>query len=132
MTSTGDRAATDPATLLTEFATALRDTLGIPYAALGGTHERQRAILLEKRADAAYEAAAAIAEFEEYPELIRVRIDALRTRIAQLPVMYDRYIATARDLPDDCQVCGPGCCNPFLGIHGAAPGPHSGEMAVTR
>jgi hypothetical protein len=129
MPDTGDRAATDLTALYREAFELIRDAIDLPLAAF--EDDAQRAELLQRRADAVWGAVNGL--MRDYPaKMIREEIDHLRARIDQLPVLYRRYIGTAKDHPDDCQVCGPDCCRPFLGIHGSAPGPRSGEMAVTR
>ena len=48
-----------------------------------------------------------------------------------LKVHYEPAIPAAPDLPDDCIVCGPGCCAPVLGIHTSCPGPAAGATVVS-
>jgi hypothetical protein len=127
--TTGDH-ATDPTALHRDTLTAIRDALDIPEAAIDGDHHQHRKTLLDRRADAVVEAIRTILAFEGNPGLVRMRVDNLRARTSQLPVTYRRYIAAAKDHPADCQVCGPGCCNPFLGIHGSTPGPHAGAAVA--
>jgi hypothetical protein len=115
-------------TLYREAFELIRDALDLPLAAY--EDDDQRAILLQRRADAVWGAANGL--MRDYPaKMIREGIDHLRTRVGQLPVLYRRYVGAAKEHPADCQVCGPDCCAPILGVHGVSPGPHAGAAVAS-
>jgi transposase len=107
MTDTGDRAATDPTTLHREAFELIRDALDLPLAAINGDHDQTRVRLLDRRVEATLELIRMMLMFEHDPDLIRRRIEHLRTRIDQLPVTYRRYGCEVHE-PDEP------CCAPFV------------------
>lgn len=109
---------------------AIHDALDIPPAALGGEHDHQRAILLERRLIAVTNATSAVLNFTS-EDLVRDAIGYLRDRTSQTPVRYRRFVAAADEHPGDCIVCGPGCCAPVLGVHMSCPGPAAGRTVVS-
>lgn len=123
--------AADLTALYRDAFAAILSALDIPYAAADGDHDLQRQRLLDRRAGEAAEAIRAVLAFDDYPELIRDRIERLRLYVDRTPVRYRRYIGTAPDHPVDCIVCGPGCCAPVLGVHTTCPGPLVGRTVAS-
>lgn len=105
---------------------AIREALDVPYAALGSGGEHERAVLLQRRADAVWSVALSL-ESRGGLELVREAVEHFKARIAQLPVTYRPVVREAKPLPVDCMVCGPGCCAPVLGVHTTCPGPLVGR-----
>lgn len=50
------------------------------------------------------------------------------TDLAALPATYRRQVA--RNHPDGCVICGPGCCRPVLAIHLPAAEPEGGNFRL--
>jgi hypothetical protein len=122
---------TDMAALYRDTLAAVLDALDIPYAAVDGDHDQQRQRLQDRRANEAAETVRAVLTFDDYPELIRQRVERLRVYVDRTPVRYRRYIGTAAEHPADCVVCGPGCCSPVVGVHDSCPGPLVGRTVAS-
>lgn len=131
MPTTGDRAATDPTPLYRDLLAAIHDALDIPTPG-DGVDRTHYHWLQRDRAQAVHAITQAVLDDPTGTGCLKQATEVLRERTRQLPVTYRRHIGPARDFPEDCQVCGPGCCSPVLGIHGSCPGPRAGAMAVTR
>jgi hypothetical protein len=127
MTTTGDH-ATDPTALHRDLLAAIRDALDVPLPA-DGVDRRHYEWLQRDRAQAVHAITEAVLA-DACTGCLKAATNVLRDRTRQLPVTYRRHIATAQDHPDDCQVCGPDCCSPVLGIHSSSPGPHAGAAVA--
>lgn len=121
---------TDMAALYRDTLAAVLDALDIPYAAVDGDNDLQRQRLQDRRANEAAETVRAVLAFDDYPELIRQRVERLRVCVDRTPVRYRRYVGTAAEHPADCVVCGPGCHSIVLGVHGDRPGPLVGRTVA--
>lgn len=121
MTTTGDH-ATD----LTALLAAIREHLDIPKAAYGGYDKQVRL-----RYDRAISVLGTLDAFLDRGVSPARAIETLRqTARTYLHADYPTALAEARDHPADCQVCGPDCCSPVLGIHSSSPGPHAGAAVA--
>lgn len=121
----------DQTELYREALTAIHDALDIPYAAAG--HDLPYTMLLERRAVAVATLTREMRAFAAYPDLLRLSLDEFRDRVARMPVTYARFQTSAEGHPDECRVCGPGCCSPVLAVHTSCPGPLVGAtVASTR
>lgn len=113
-----------------EFFTAVRDALTLPYAATeDGWRNRER--LLAERAAEVRGTVEGILDSDTPLRCLEALVGYLRERTRQLPPLYPQSISPARPLPDDCIICGPGCCAPVLGAHASCPSPLVGRTVAS-
>lgn len=117
----------DPTALYRDLLAAIRDALDIPRP---GPGETDRQAFWDLRRDRLATVLGTIDSVIDHDLTLKIVTQTLRDRVAQSPVTYRRYIAAAKDNPADCQVCGPGCCSPVLGIHSGAARPEGGNFRL--
>lgn len=119
----------DPTAPYRDLLTAIRDALDVPLPA-EGVDRRHFEWLQRDRAQAVHAITEAVLADADCTGCVKAATGVLRDRTRQLPVTYRQHIATAKDHPGDCEVCGPGCCSPVLGIHSGAVRPVGGNLRL--